>query len=69
MAQLLYHWDFTSSDSITDASGTSIFDEEANLEAKIIFRGTNSPTDKTSRNSEGIFLNNNSDYYIIYKIY
>ena len=36
MVQPLYHWDFTSSENIADASGTSIFDKEANLEAKII---------------------------------
>jgi len=61
MVQLLYHWDFTSSEYIADASGTSIFDKEAHLEAKILFRGTNSPTDKPSRNSDGIFLNNSVD--------
>jgi len=62
MAQLLYHWDFTSSVDIEDASGMSILDEVSGLEAKIIFRGTTaSPVDKTSMNSEGIFLNNDVD--------
>jgi hypothetical protein len=58
MAQLLYHWDFTNSAEIDDVSGTSILDKVVGLEAKIIFRGTDSPTDKASMNNEGIFLNN-----------
>ena len=57
MAQLLYHWDFTSSDYIADAT-EDITSESGNLKAEILFRGTGSPTYKPSRDSEGIFLNN-----------
>jgi len=61
MATLLYHWDFTSSVDITNASGTTILDKRESLEAKIIYRGDGNPTDKVSRNSDGIFLNNETD--------
>ena len=61
MATLLYHWDFTSSVDIRNASGTTILDKRESLEAKIIYRGDGNPTDKVSRNSDGIFLNNETD--------
>ena len=58
MAQLLYHWDFTSSENIADVSGMSFLDKENSLEAKVISRGASSPSNTVSIDNEGILLNN-----------
>ena len=58
MAQLLYHWDFTSSENIADVSGMSFLDKKNRLEAKVISRGASSPSNTVSIDNEGIFLNN-----------
>ena len=56
MYQLLYHWDFTSSENIEDASGMSFLDKKNRLEAKVISRGASSPSNTVSIDNEGIFL-------------
>ena len=58
MAQLLYHWDFTSSENIADVSGMSFLDKENSLEAKVISRGASSPSNTVSIDNEGLLLNN-----------
>lgn len=58
MVQPLYHWDFTSSENIEDASGMSFLDKKNRLEAKVISRGASSPSNTVSIDNEGIFLNN-----------
>lgn len=58
MSTLLYHWDFSSNEIITNALNNIVYDKELNLQAKIISRNDIS-TSTASRNKHGIQLNNN----------
>ena len=59
MANLLYHWNFTSDSSISDASGNIFTDSESGLLAQVVDRDSINST--ISRDEDGINLNNIDD--------
>lgn len=59
MANLLYHWNFTSDSSISDASGNIFTDSESGLLAQVVDRDSINST--VSRDEDGINLNNIDD--------
>ena len=59
MANLLYHWNFTSNTTVSNALNNKIYDDIANLEAKVIARNSSLIISSTvTRDSNGITLIN-----------
>lgn len=60
MANTLYHWNFTSSNTSNDALGETIQDSESSILAEVKQRGTVT-SNKVTRNTDGVNLNNVGD--------